>query len=170
MSWQIALIAASTAVTTYSQYQQGQMNAELAQQEAAARAQSSEFEAIQHRENAELIRLQTEQEEEQRRREFALLEQENISNVSYDPYASPSFLASMKYNRKIHAQDLTNLKLMGAAQQRRALLGEQAALSDAQNAISLGSTQASMYRRTGFLTASSSLLKGSLLGYRAREA
>ena len=59
---------------------------------------------------------------------------------------------------------------MGAAQQRRALLGEQAALSDAQNAISLGSTQASMYRRTGFLTASSSLLKGSLLGYRAREA
>ena len=95
MSWQIALIAASTAVTTYSQYQQGQMNAELAQQEAAARAQSSEFEAIQHRENAELIRLQTEQEEEQRRREFALLEQENISNVSYDPYASPSFLASM---------------------------------------------------------------------------
>jgi len=161
MSWEVALIAASTAVQVGTSVMEGRQNAKMAQQQAQYNADSLAIEAEQGEENVRLIRLQTQQEEERRRREFAIVEAENMANVSYDPYGSPSFMAAKKENKRMLDLDLSNLSLMGGIQEKRAKLGVKNALQSAQNEISLGSQRASNYRRSGYFSATRSLLSGS---------
>ena len=127
MSWQIALMAASFA-----------MDAMSAKAAANAQETAALFDKAQLDEQADLAKIQAQQQEVQRRRDLDELTAINNNAMGYDPYSSPSFLAMKKEDKRRMEDDVMNIQLMGRSQVRRFELGSQAAGIEAKSARRAG--------------------------------
>lgn len=130
MSWEIALVASKVASTAI-EYIGARNQAAYAEGAANIQAQAAA-------DNKEMARIQALQEENDRQREFDILRASNENQTSYDPQTSPSFLALGKQNKKELADDIANIRLLGAANANRYELERQSALIDAKSARSSG--------------------------------
>ena len=127
MSWQMALMVASTAVSTF----QGMQQARAAEQQALTEAQISH-------ENALAVETQAIQEEAERRRAFEELQASNRNAAGYDPYGSQSFLALEKRNELDMIEDVDAIRYGGAHQSRNLELTRDAQIRNAKSARSQG--------------------------------
>tara|TARA_R110002020_G_scaffold277014_1_gene492268 strand:- start:7258 stop:7764 length:507 start_codon:yes stop_codon:yes gene_type:complete len=107
MSWQMALMVASTAI-------------QAVQQASAAKAQArnDEINASIAKENALAAKVEAQQQEARRRRAQEELAASNRNAVQYDTYGSESFQAISRRNLSDMEDDLASISYMGAARSR----------------------------------------------------
>ena len=110
MSWQFALMAASTAMSAMQGMQQ-------------ARAQETEAKIRSRQAQEDMLAVEGEalEEEARRRRAFEELQASNRNAAVYDPHSSQSFLALEKRNEKDMEDDVSAIQFSGA-QRRQQLL------------------------------------------------
>ena len=127
MSWQMALMVASTAVSAV----QGMQQARAAEQQALIEGQIAT-------ENALAAETQALREEADRRRIFEELQASNRNAAGYDPYGSQSFLALEKRNELDMIEDVDAIRYGGAHQSRNLELTRDAHIRNAKSARSQG--------------------------------
>ena len=110
MSWQFALMAASTAMSAM----QGMQQARAQQAEAEIRSRQAQDDML-------AVEVEALEEEARRRRAFEELQASNRNAAVYDPYSSQSFLALEKRNEKDLEDDVSAIQFSGA-QRRQQLL------------------------------------------------
>ena len=114
----------------------GQFVATRAQAKAGQR--TADIMAKQHKTNADLAKLQALQQENDRRKDFEMIEAWNTAQVDYDPWSSPSFLATKEENVATLQRDVENIQLMGKIQQNRSLQTAQAYEIESANFRTMG--------------------------------
>jgi len=114
----------------------GQFVATRAQAKAGQR--TADIMAKQHKTNADLAKLQALQQENDRRKDFEMIEAWNTAQVDYDPWSSPSFLATKEENVATLQRDVENIQLMGKIQQNRSLQTAQAYEIEGANFRTMG--------------------------------
>lgn len=115
----IGLIVASTAVTVAGSMQQA----------SYLRAQA-ELEAQQRQENADLAKIEAQQQEAERLRTLRRTEKQQLATgaaLGFDPTLSRSFFAITRDTREIAERDISNIRLNGLVTQGRELLAADAA-------------------------------------------
>ena len=127
MSWQMALMVASTAVSAV----QGMQQARAAEQQALIEGQIAT-------ENALAAETQALREEADRRRIFEELQASNRNAAGYDPYGSQSFLALEKRNELDMIEDVDTIRYGGRHQKRNLELTEDQYIRNAKSARSQG--------------------------------
>ena len=127
MSWQMALMVASTAVSAV----QGMQQARAAEQQALIEGQIAT-------ENALAAETQALREEADRRRIFEELQASNRNAAGYDPSGSQSFLALEKRNELDMIEDVDAIRYGGAHQSRNLELTRDAQIRNAKSARSQG--------------------------------
>jgi len=127
MSWELALMVASTAVSAV----QGMQQARAAEQQALTEAQIAN-------ENALAAETQALREEADRRRAFEELQASNRNAAGYDPYGSQSFLALEKRNELDMIEDVDTIRYGGRHQKRNLELTRDAHIRNAKSARSQG--------------------------------
>ncbi len=120
MSWPIVAVAASTAFSAIQQYKSQKAAAAFGQAEA-------ELEAMVAKDNAARAKLQGEQQEVNRMREFEEARNYNLNVTQVDVYGQGSFLALKKRNLQTKDDDISRIKFQALANQRNFLLGAHAA-------------------------------------------
>ena len=127
MSWEIALMVASTAVSTF----QGMQQARAQEQEAAIRAQQATEDRL-------AVEVEALEEEARRRRAFEELQASNRNAVGYDPYGSQSFLALEKRNEKDMEDDVSAIQFSGAQRRQQLATTEAIHRANQKSARSAG--------------------------------
>ena len=115
MSWQMALMAASTAFQAASQYSAARAQAKF----GAAQAELQKTQAI---DNANAAKLQGAQQEVERRREFMAMSAFNKNKARYDYTSSMSFLALERDNQGRLKDAVSRIQLQALEGQRKFLL------------------------------------------------
>lgn len=115
MSWQVAIMAASTAFTALSSYQAQKTQAAYGAAGAAVKAQQAA-------DAANMAKLQGAQQEVDRVRKYLEADAFNKNSARYDIGKSPSFLALEKANKQILDTDLGRIRLQAMENERRFLL------------------------------------------------
>ena len=110
MSWQFALMAASTAMSAM----QGMQQARAQETEAKIRSRQAQEDML-------AVEVEALEEEARRRRAFEELQASNRNAAVYDPHSSQSFLALEKRNEKYMEDDVSAFQFSGA-QRRQQLL------------------------------------------------
>lgn len=121
MAMSVALAAGSLALSTAGAYASYRGN----QVEAAMGVQSSRLRQEQAQTEAELARLQAREQENERQRKAELVRSAGApaaAAAGLDWWASPTALSLDAANERIVAGDISSIRLLGAARQRRALL------------------------------------------------
>ena len=108
MSWQMALMVASTAVSTF----QGMQQSRAQEQEAAIRAQQATEDRL-------AVEVEALEEEARRRRAFEELQASNRNAVGYDPHSSQSFKALETRNERDMQRDVDAIQFSGAQRRRQ---------------------------------------------------
>lgn len=145
MSWQMALMAASTAFSAAQTYAQQKAQAKF------GRAQA-EIKRVQAIDNANAAKLQAAQQEVERRREFEEIRSYNLNQSKYDILSSPSFLALQTDNEGRLKDDITRIQLQALEQSRRFLLTAHSADVEGEAFRYMG--------KTAWMGATATLLKG----------
>jgi hypothetical protein len=137
MTWEVALVAVSTAVSVAGELQKGQAESRAAKFQAEQARQQAEQLELQ----AEEARLQGELDVAERGRELDELKGFNLALARTDAASSGSFLAIQSENERAAARDelifMSNATgrraaaLSGAANQRTAILAARDAASSA---------------------------------------
>jgi len=145
MSWQMALMAASTAFSAASQYSATRAQAKF----GAAQAELQKTQAI---DNANAAKLQGAQQEIERRREFLVMSEFNKNKAKYNIESSASFLALRRDNKARLEDSVRRIQLQALEGQRRFLLTAHSAEVEGQAFRHMG--------QTAWMGATATLLKG----------
>jgi len=145
MSWQMALMAASTAFQAVSQYSATRTQAKF----GAAQAELQKTQAI---DNANAAKLQGAQQEIERRREFLAMSEFNKNKAKYNIESSASFLALRRDNKARLEDSVRRIRLQALEGERRFLLTAHSAEVEGQAFRHMG--------QTAWMGATATLLKG----------
>jgi hypothetical protein len=135
MSWQF-MLAAATVASAAVQYSAARTQAAFGQAAAAAQRMQAD-------EQREMNRIQAAQEEVERLRRARLVSGANRAAAGasgYDPFTSGSWLTVEGENERMAAQDVANLRLMGAARDRQLELAGYGAQVQGASYRAIGST------------------------------
>ena len=145
MSWQMALMAASTAFQAVSQYSATRTQAKF----GAAQAELQKTQAI---DNANAAKLQGAQQEIERRREFLVMSEFNKNKAKYNIESSASFLALRRDNKARLEDSVRRIQLQALEGQRKFLLTAHSAQVEGQAFRHMG--------QTAWMGPTATLLKG----------
>ena len=145
MSWQMAVMAVSTAFQAVQQYSAAKAQAKFGR----AQAELQKTQAI---DNANMAKLEGAQQEVERRREFEQMEAYNRNRARYDIRSSASFLALERDNQARLKDAVSRIQLQALEGQRRFLLTAHSAEIEGQAFRHMG--------KSAWMGATGTLLKG----------